>query len=134
MIHKATVAFCVFVLGGAPLSAQQLPHAAPEEVGLSTERLERIGEVFEAYTEEGRISGAVAMVLRNGKVAYADAWGMRDLAAGDAMEEDDIFRIYSMTKPITSVAVMMLYEEGRFFLNEPIGRYLPGLGNLQGCL
>jgi len=71
------------------------------------------------------------MVLRDGRVAYADAWGVRDLDEGDAMEETDIFRIYSMTKPITAVAVMMLYEEGRFFLNEPIGRYLPELANLQ---
>ena len=71
------------------------------------------------------------MVLRNGRVAYVDAWGVRDLDEGDAMEETDIFRIYSMTKPITAVAVMMLYEEGHFFLNEPIGRYLPELADLQ---
>jgi CubicO group peptidase (beta-lactamase class C family) len=100
-------------------------------VGLSSERLDRIGETFQAYTEEGRIAGAVGMVLRHGKVAYVDAWGVRDLAEGDRMDERDIFRIYSMTKPITSVAVMMLYEEGRFFLNEPIGRYLPELANLE---
>ena len=131
MIRKARVALCVFVLAVAPLSAQRLPLAAPEDVGLSSERLQRIGEVFEAYTEEGRIAGAVGMVLRNGRVAYTDAWGMRDLAAGDAMEADDIFRIYSMTKPITSVAVMMLYEESRFFLGDPVGRYLPELADLQ---
>lgn len=107
--------------------AGQLPTAAPEEVGLSSERLGRIGEVFQGYVDEGRMAGAVGMVLRNGRVAYTDAWGMRDVEAGDPMEEDDIFRIYSMTKPITSVAVMMLYEEGRFFLNDPVGRYLPEL-------
>jgi CubicO group peptidase (beta-lactamase class C family) len=92
--------------------------------------LARVDEAFSAYAEEGRLAGAVGMVLRHGKVAWVDAWGMRDIAAGDPMEADDIFRIYSMTKPITSVAVMMLYEEGRFFLDDPVGRYLPELGNL----
>jgi CubicO group peptidase (beta-lactamase class C family) len=108
-----------------------LPLAVPEEVGLSSERLERIGEVFQDYVEEGRIAGAVGMVLRNGKLAYVDAWGMRDLEAGDVMEEDDLFKICSMTKPVASVAVMTLYEEGHFFLSDPIGRYLPALANLR---
>jgi CubicO group peptidase (beta-lactamase class C family) len=100
-------------------------------VGLSSERLARVGEVFRGYAEAGRLAGAVGMVLRHGKVAYLDSWGMRDLAARDPMEVDDIFRIYSMTKPVTSVAVMMLYEEGRFFLDDPVGRYLPELANVQ---
>jgi len=131
MIRKATIALGLFVLVVSSLSAQRLPITTPEEVGLSSERLNRIGETFGTYAKDGRISGAVGMVLRNGKVAYSDAWGIRDLATGDAMEEGDIFRIYSMTKPITSVAVMILYEEGRFFLTDPIGRYLPELAGLQ---
>ena len=73
--------------------------------------------------DEGRIAGAVGMVLRHGKLAYVDAWGMRDMAAGDTMEEDDLFKICSMTKPVTSVAVMTLYEEGHFFLSDPISEY-----------
>ena len=109
-----------------PVSGQ-LPSAAPEEVGISPERLERIDEMFGAYADEGRLAGAVGMVLRGGRVAYVEAWGMRDVEAGDPMEVDDLFRIYSMTKPITSVAVMMLWEEGHFFLNDPVGRYLPEL-------
>jgi CubicO group peptidase (beta-lactamase class C family) len=125
------LAFCVVVLAAEPLVGQGLPRATPEEVGLSTERLERVGEVFQAYADEGRLAGAVGMVIRHGRVAYVDAWGMRDLAARDRIEQDDIFRIYSMSKPITSVAVMMLYEEGRFFLDEPVGRYLPELANVQ---
>jgi len=114
---------------GAP--AQELPRARPEQVGLSSERLARVDEVFSAYAAEGRLAGAVGMVIRHGKVAWVDSWGMRDVAAMDPMEADDIFRIFSMTKPVTSVAVMMLYEEGRFFLDDPIGRYLPELANLQ---
>src|SRR5690606_18831340 len=92
--------------------------------------LARVSDVFESYAAEKRLAGAVGMVVRHGKVAWSDAWGMRDLAAGDPMQVDDIFRIYSMSKPITSVAVMMLYEEGRFFLDDPVGRYIPELANL----
>ena len=128
-----TVAFALGLCGlvATSISAQRLPLAVPEEVGLSSERLERIGEVFQDYVEEGRIAGAVGMVLRNGKLAYVDAWGMRDLEAGDVMEEDDLFKICSMTKPVASVAVMTLYEEGHFFLSDPIGLYLPALANLR---
>ncbi len=131
MIRNATIALGLFALVAPSVSAQQLPRATPEEVGLSSERLLRIGETFQAYAEEGRISGAVGMVLRSSRVAYEDAWGVRDLAEGDRMDERDIFRIYSMTKPITAVAVMMLYEEGRFFLSDPIGRFLPELADLR---
>ena len=131
MIRIAAFALVLCGLVATSISAQRLPLAVPEEVGLSSERLERIGEVFQDYVEEGRIAGAVGMVLRNGKLAYADAWGMRDLEAGDVMEEDDLFKICSMTKPVASVAVMTLYEEGHFFLSDPIGRYLPALANLR---
>lgn len=127
---RLTALLCPFVLFASPLLAQGLPRARPEEVGLSSERLERVSEVFQGYADERRLAGASGMVIRHGKVAWSDAWGMRDLAAGDPLEMDDIFRIYSMSKPITSVAVMMLYEEGRFFLDEPVGRYLPELANL----
>lgn len=116
---------------GTGVPAQELPRARPEQVGLSSERLTRVDEVFAAYAAEGRLAGAVGMVIRHGQVAWVDSWGMRDVATGDPMEADDIFRIHSMTKPITSVAVMMLYEEGRFFLDDPVGRYLPELANLQ---
>ena len=110
-----------------PLSAQPLPTAPPEEVGLSSERLARVGDVFQSYVDEGRIAGALGMVARRGRLVYVDQWGMRDVAARDPLEHDDIFRIFSMSKPITSVAVMMLFEEGRFMLTEPVGRYLPEL-------
>ena len=131
MIRKAAFALGLCGVVATSVSAQRLPLAGPEEVGLSSERLQRIGEVFQGYVDEGRIAGAVGMVLRHGKLAYVDAWGMRDMAAGDTMEEDDLFKICSMTKPVTSVAVMTLYEEGHFFLSDPIGRYLPELANLQ---
>ena len=109
---KQAIALGVALTLCAPLSAQRLPTASPESVGLSSERLERIGDAFQGYVDEGRIAGAVGMVIRNGKVAYVDQWGMRDLEAGDPVESTDIFSICSMTKPITSVAIMMLWEEG----------------------
>ena len=131
MIRKAAFALGLCGVLATSVSAQKLPLAVPEEVGLSSERLQRIGDVFQDYVDEGRIAGAVGMVLRHGKLAYVDAWGMRDITAGDTMEEDDLFKICSMSKPVTSVAVMTLYEEGLFFLSDPIGRYLPELANLR---
>ena len=132
MIRAATLLLALAGLWARPAAAQSLPHAgAPEHVGLSSERLERIGHAFGAYAEEGRIAGGVGIVVRDGKIAYLEEWGMRDLAAADAMEPDDIFRIYSMTKPITSVAVMMLFEEGRFLLTDPVGAFLPELADLR---
>ena len=125
----ATVGLSLFSFGTTPVWGQ-FPTVTPEEVGLSSERLARVSEAFEGYADDGRIAGAVGLVARHGKLAWAKAWGMRDLAAGDPMEIDDIFRIFSMTKPITSVAVMMLWEEGHFRLDDRIGRYLPELGNM----
>ncbi len=107
-----------------------LPRARPEEVGLSTPALERLTQVFRQEVERDRLPGAVALIARRGKIAYFESIGFRDKAAGAEMARDDIFRIYSMTKPITSVAAMMLWEEGRFTLLDPIGRYIPELANL----
>ncbi len=131
MVRKATLALGLCTLLAAPLAGQPLPVAEPEDVGLSSVRLQRIGEVFQGYVDDGRIAGAIGMVARRGRLVYVDQWGSRDMAAGDALEVDDIFRIFSMTKPITSVAVMMLYEEGHFQLTAPIGRFLPELAQLR---
>ena len=108
-----------------------LPAAAPASVGLSAERLERLSRVLNAEVARGRIPGAVALIARNGRVAYFESFGERDPAAASPMAMDSIFRIYSMTKPVVSVAAMMLWEEGRFFLDEPIGKYLPELNDLK---
>jgi len=99
--------------------------AAPEAVGLSSQRLERINKVFEEYVDEGKAAGFVTMVARRGKVAHFECFGMMDIAANKPMRPDAIFRIYSMSKPITSVAVMMLYEEGHFQLNDPVSKFIP---------
>jgi CubicO group peptidase (beta-lactamase class C family) len=129
---------CVFaaLLVAVPttLFCQGLPQASPEQVGLSSERLARIGAAMQAHVDEDRIAGAVGLVARRGKVAYLESWGLRDMGREVPMDTDAIFRIYSMTKPITSVAVMMLFEEGLFFLNDPVGRYLPELQELEVAL
>ena len=110
---------------------QPLTEAAPEELGLSPQRLTRLSQVMAGEIERRRLPGAVALVARRGRVGYFESYGERDVAAGAPMTKDAIFRIYSMTKPITSVAAMMLWEEGRFLLNDPIAKYLPDLGDLR---
>jgi CubicO group peptidase (beta-lactamase class C family) len=92
---------------------------------LASERLERIGAAVQRSIDEKRIAGAVTLVVRRGRVAWLKPQGMMDREAGKPMRPDTMFRICSMTKPITSVAVMMLYEEGHFLLDDPISKYLP---------
>ncbi len=106
-----------------------LPTASPEEVGLSTERLATLSEVLRSQIERGHIPGAVALIGRRGRVAYYESFGARDPEQRDPMQNDSIFRIYSMTKPIVSVATMMLWEEGKFLLNEPVAKYMPEFAN-----
>ncbi|HKK91785.1 MAG TPA: serine hydrolase domain-containing protein [Longimicrobiales bacterium] len=107
----------------APGLAQE--QAIPEDVGMSSERLELLTEVFEEYVEEGRLPGAVIRVHRVGFLVYEQAFGQRDVESGDPMESDDIFRIASQTKAIVSAAVLMLQEEGKLLIQAPVGRYLP---------
>jgi CubicO group peptidase (beta-lactamase class C family) len=109
--------------------AQDLPAAKPESVGLSSDRLERIATVVQHDIDDKRIAGAVTLVVRHGKVAWFKAQGTSDREAAKAMPPDAMFRICSMTKPITSVAVMMLYEEGKFLLEDPVSKYLPEFKN-----
>ena len=109
--------------------AQDLPAGKPESLGLSSERLERIGSAVQHDIDDKRIAGAVTLVVRHGHVAWFKSQGMMDREAGKPMAPDAMFRICSMTKPITSVAVMMLYEEGRFLLDDPVSKYLPEFKN-----
>jgi len=110
-------------------AAQDLPSAKPEMVGLSSERLERIGTSVQRSIDDKRVAGAVTLVVRHGKVAWFKSQGMMDREAGKAMRPDAMFRICSMSKPITSVAVMILYEEGKFLLDDPVSKYLPEFKN-----
>jgi CubicO group peptidase (beta-lactamase class C family) len=105
--------------------------AKPEEVGLSSERLGRIHEMIRRHIEAGDFSGAVTLVARKGRVAHLEAQGRLDLKSNTAMPVDAIFRIASMTKPITGVAILMLLEEGRVRLNDPVSRFIPEFKTLK---
>ena len=104
---------------------EQIPTVSPEDVGLCAKRLERINRVVDEYIEEGRIAGAVTLVARHGKVAHLKAHGWLDKENKIPMRTDAIFRICSMSKPITCTAMMMLYEEGKFLLSDPLSKYIP---------
>lgn len=101
----------------------------PDDVGFDADRLTRIDRHFQRFVDDGRIPGFLVSVARHGKVAHLHTYGMRDLEAGLPVERDTIFRIYSMTKPVTSVAAMILHEEGAFELKDPVARYLPAFGD-----
>lgn len=111
------------------ISGQTLPVASPSAVGLSRERLDRIGIVMNRYIADGKMPGMVTMVIRHGEVAYYEAFGMMDIEANKKMTKDAIFRIASMSKAITSTAVMMLYEQGYFLLSDPVSKYIPEFKN-----
>ncbi len=108
-----------------------LPTAEPETVGMSSDRLERLDRVMQGYVDRNDVAGVVTLVARRGKVVHFSAKGQRDMEAGAPMSHDTIFRIASMTKPIASVALMMLYEEGHFQLREPISKWLPEFADMQ---
>jgi len=113
------------------LHAQGLPTVKPDEVGLSSQRLAGIGSWLRTEVAQKKIPGAVVMVVRGGKVAYLDVVGQRGPDNPAAMKVDDIFRIYSMSKPIVSVAALMLVEEGRLLLDAPVARYIPAFANVK---
>jgi CubicO group peptidase (beta-lactamase class C family) len=126
MTRAAMLIAVILSLLSAPImaSASGLPIAKPEEVGLSSARLERITRTLREDVERGRIPGAVVLIARKGRVAYLEAIGFRDKAAAVPMRTDDIFRLASMTKPMASVATMILYEEGKLFLSDPVSKYM----------
>ncbi|HVY42943.1 MAG TPA: serine hydrolase domain-containing protein [Hyphomicrobiaceae bacterium] len=131
MTRPAFIAVAL-ALAATSAVAQPLPKAAsPEEVGLSSQRLERIGTALKEQIDKGQMPGAVVAIARKGKLAYFEAFGYRDKASNAPMTTDAIFSIASMTKPLTSVAIMMLYEEGRLFIADPVGKYLPQLANMK---
>jgi CubicO group peptidase (beta-lactamase class C family) len=112
-------------------SQSALPNAKPESVGMSSERLARLSDGMQSLVQQGRLAGVVTMVARHGKVVEFEAAGKRDIAAGLPMQKDSIFRIYSMSKPITGVAMMMLFEEGKWQLNDPVAKYIPEFAGLK---
>ena len=123
--------FIAATLGASTVWAASLPTATPNSVGMSAERLAKLNDQMKSLVDQGRLAGSVTMVSRHGKVVEFDANGKRDIAANAPMQKDSIFRIYSMTKPITGVAMMMLFEEGKWQLNDPVSKYIPEFTNLK---
>jgi CubicO group peptidase (beta-lactamase class C family) len=123
----ALLTICITATGTA---WQQTPRVHPEAAGLSSERLREATALLNRYVAEQRIAGAVAAVARRGQLGYLEAVGVQDLQTRAPMSERSLFRIYSMTRPVTSVAVMMLHEEGRFELDDPVARFIPEFKNV----
>jgi CubicO group peptidase (beta-lactamase class C family) len=122
--------YILFIFAIATQAAgQELPKAKPESVGMSSQRLELLSETLDAYARDNRIAGGVAMVVRRGNVAYLHSYGKRDLEANSPMAEDAIFRIASQSKALTSVAIMILQEDGKLLLSDPVSKYIPEFAN-----
>ena len=108
-----------------------LPLVSPEQVGLSAQRLNRIRTWIHGWVDSGRLAGMVTVIMRRGELAFAEVAGKADVERNKPMRADTIFRIYSMTKPLTSTAIMMLYEEGRFQLDDPISKFIPAFAHTR---
>ena len=106
-----------------------LSEGTPENVGMSSERIARMDNIFQNSVNNKEVPGVAAIVIRNGKIIYHKSFGMADNQSNRALKKDDIFRIASMSKAITSTAVMMLWEEGKFQLDDPISKYIPEFKN-----
>src|SRR5947209_835136 len=126
LLVVATVSLPVYARELQPLAA-----AAPEQVGMSGERLARITTMLKKEIAEGKLPGAVVLVARKGKIVYSDAIGSQDKGANTPMRLDSIFRIYSMTKPLASVAAMILVEDGVIQLTDPVSKFLPAFKDMQ---
>lgn len=125
------VSLCLLLILSVSATSQDLRSGNPSREGISAERLQRITDHMNARVDKGIMVGGQGVIARNGRVVYNKTYGMADREQARLMEEDAIYRIYSMTKPITAVALMMLYEEGHFFLNDPVAMYIPELGDLK---
>ncbi|MFL5007398.1 MAG: serine hydrolase domain-containing protein [Microvirga sp.] len=128
---RALLCAVAFLSVPVAVSAQSLQPVKPEEVGLSSQRLAKIAEVFNQEIKDQKIPGAVIMIARKGKVAYHEAFGAQDKSAERTMAKDSIFRIYSMTKALASVGAMILVEDGKVQLTDPVAKFLPEFKNVQ---
>jgi CubicO group peptidase (beta-lactamase class C family) len=135
LLPTAVFVILGLLLAGLPVStAGSVTTAKPEEVGLSTERLLRVREHVQRHLDARNVSGVVTLVARRGRIAHFEAQGMQDIEAKKSMPKDGIFRLASMSKPITGVAVMMLVEEGKIRLNDPVSRFLPEFKTMKVAL
>src|SRR5437667_6617015 len=111
-------------------SAAETPRAKPDDVGISSQRLQRIHELMQRHISAGDFSGTVTLIARNGRIAHLEAQGLMDIETKKPMAMDALFRIMSMTKPIVGVAVLMMVEEGKVRLNDPVSKFIPQFKDL----
>ena len=126
-----TFLLAMSILASAYVTGADLTTTKPERVGMSADRLTRIGTLMQAYVDQEAIAGSVTLIARKGKIVHFEPTGVLNLDTGEPMQNDSLFRIYSMTKPITSVAAMLLFEQGKFQLDDPIAQYLPEFSNVK---
>ena len=132
MIARSAIAFVLLLCACVALvQPGSLQTASPASVGVSSQRLARLSDAMQAYVDEQKLAGLVTLIARRGRVVHFEAFGMQDREAGKPMQLDSLFRIYSMTKPITSVAALVLFERGKFLLNDPVEKYIPELAGLR---
>ena len=129
--RKIVLTVAALFLCASMACGQALSTVKPELVGMSSERLTRLDRVLKQYTDEKKIPGAVALIARHGKIVYFKAFGMANIETGIPMKNDAMFRIASMSKAITTTAVMMLYEEGYFLLSDPVSKYIPEFRDMK---
>ena len=130
ILHRVLAGIFVLVFSGAAL-ASEFVVADPEQLGMSAERLEVLDQRLKAFVEEDRIAGQAVLILRNGQIAFTAANGWRDKEDGVAMTDDTIFRIASQTKAIVSTGIMILQEQGKLDINDPLGRYIPAWNDMR---
>jgi CubicO group peptidase (beta-lactamase class C family) len=111
----------------AAAGAKEIPNASPEKEGFSAARLARLDAKTHSYVDQGKTAGVLTLIARHGQIVHFDVYGKADIEAGTPLKADSLFRMYSMTKPVTTTALLMLYEEGKFQLNDPLEKYLPEL-------
>ena len=127
----STIAIAQRPAAPAADSVRDLAMATPESVGVSSERLKRLDAAIKKMVDTGKLAGAVTMLTRRGKTVSVTVNGKKDIRKPDLLDKDSIFRIYSMTKPVTGVAMMMLFEEGLWRLDDPVSKFVPEFARLQ---
>ncbi|MFT5579304.1 MAG: CubicO group peptidase (beta-lactamase class C family) [Paraglaciecola psychrophila] len=133
-ITRSIVLAIALVVGSSTALAKAPPSVAAEKVGMSSERLNRITQMSQRYVDQGKFAGVITMVARKGKLVHFEAVGTKGADDKRTLKKDDLFRIYSMTKPITAAAAMQLYEQGKFQLSDPVHKYVPELKDLNVLL
>ncbi|MSO76037.1 MAG: class A beta-lactamase-related serine hydrolase [Alphaproteobacteria bacterium] len=129
MLPQMRFAAMAAILAAVPAAADTIQITAPEKVGMSAERLQRMTTIFKTEVDKGQLPGVVIGVARKGRLVYFEAIGYRDPTSKAAMPPDALFSIASMTKPMVSIAIMMLHDEGKLFLSDPVGKHLPQLAD-----